>query len=241
MFIFSQEDIMIKTHSHTTSVSDITQQLENFIISGKFKPGDRLPSEPDLAAMLDVKRSTLRASLKELEKSGLLKTVRGPKGGRFVSDSTSQVAGDMFRLLVQLKKVTLDELIEARIINESATAALAAERRSEEMLLRMKQMLIVMEQNIDNKSIFMDINYDFHHIIARESGNIVLAITLQALREAIFKFFEPIPISDEIFNVGLGQHKKILAAIESKNSELAKNLMVEHIKEFQLRTTKHFP
>ncbi|MBS4025967.1 MAG: FadR family transcriptional regulator [Clostridia bacterium] len=231
---------MIKNHSHATSVSDATQLLENFIISGKCRPGDRLPSEPVLAAMLNVKRSTLRESLKELEKSGLLKTVRGPKGGRFLSDSTTKVAGDMFRLLFQLKKVTLAELIEARIITESATAALAAERRSEEMLLRMKQMLIVMEQNINNKSIFMDINYDLHHLIAQESGNIVLAITLQALREAIFKFFEPIPISDEIFYIGLEQHKKISTAIETKNSELARSLMVEHIKDFQLKTTKHF-
>jgi GntR family transcriptional repressor for pyruvate dehydrogenase complex len=232
---------MVKTYLQEATTTDVTKQLENFIINGKFKPGDRLPSEPKLAAMFNVKRSALRHSLKELEHSGLLKTVRGPKGGRFVSDSTGQVAGELFRFLFQLKKVTLQELIEARIINESATAALAAERRSEEMLLRMKQLVVVMEQNIDNKSIFVDINYDFHHLIARASGNIVLVITLQALREAIFKYFEPIPVSDEIFNVGLAQHKKIFAAIENKDPKLAKELMIEHIDEFRIRTTRHFP
>lgn len=63
----------------------IAEWLKSEISSGRLAPGDRLPSEVDLAAALGVSRMTLRAGLAPLERSGLVRREHGRKGGTFIA------------------------------------------------------------------------------------------------------------------------------------------------------------
>lgn len=230
---------MFKPYRHSTAADYVTKQIENLIIEEKFKPGDRLPNETMLGESLGVGRSTVRESLRELERMGLIKTVRGAKGGHYISEVGGQVAGDTLRLLLQLKKVTLEELLEARKINESSAAALAAERRNQQDLSDLFQTLEIMERDLDSKSSFVKVNYDFHHIVTRSSKNGVIVVTLQALKDLIYKYFEPIPAGTDGFKVALQQHRAIYDAIEHQDAAAARMLMVQHLEEFGVRAAKY--
>ena len=63
---------------------EVCEQVRNQIASGALKPGDKLPSERDLALQFDISRSAIREALRNLEFAGLVRLQKGVKGGSFV-------------------------------------------------------------------------------------------------------------------------------------------------------------
>ncbi|MFI5428893.1 winged helix-turn-helix domain-containing protein [Aeromicrobium sp. UC242_57] len=94
---------------------------------GQFRPGDRLPSERDLAEMLDVSRTTVRAAVAVLEHEGRLSVRRGRGGGFLVLEPSFDPAEA--RRQFRKDRVAVRHAFEFRIVVESGAARLAAERR----------------------------------------------------------------------------------------------------------------
>ena len=67
------------------SADAVVQQIEELILNGVLRPGDRLPPERELASEIDISRPVLREALKLLEERGLLTSRQG--GGTFVADA----------------------------------------------------------------------------------------------------------------------------------------------------------
>ena len=78
----------------------LVEQLKIYIISGKLKLGDRLPSVRDLALQTKVNPNTMQKALAELEELGLIYTER--TNGKFVTDNK--------KLIDKYKKQYADEL-----------------------------------------------------------------------------------------------------------------------------------
>src|SRR5215469_12161772 len=70
----------------TTVHGQIEEWLSEAIATGRLAPGDRLPTEQDLAAWLGVSRMTLRHALAELAQRGLVIRTVGRSGGTFVAE-----------------------------------------------------------------------------------------------------------------------------------------------------------
>src|SRR5262245_36778413 len=72
----------------------VSEQLRELVLSGWLKAGERLPSEPELAAQFGTSRSTVREAIRILAADGLLTTVRGVNGGSFATPPTPARVGD---------------------------------------------------------------------------------------------------------------------------------------------------
>lgn len=116
----------------------LADDLRAQITSGQLRPGDRLPTEPELCARSGVSRSTVREALRLLASQHLIVTTRGVTGGSFVSHPSPDQLADSFstgvRLLLTAAQVPTAELIEVREIFDVPAAELAARRRTEEDL-----------------------------------------------------------------------------------------------------------
>lgn len=113
-------------------VDEVLEQLQHKIFSGKYQVGDQLPTEPQLMEELGVGRSTLREAVKILVHANILEVKQG-KGTRIKSLNFTE---DSFE--ARLKNADIDHINEARKMLDLQVAILAANRRTEEDLLKMK-------------------------------------------------------------------------------------------------------
>ena len=79
------------------------------------KPGDKLPPERDLAQQLGVSRNVLREALRSLEMAGVLRLMKGVKGGAFIQEGDTSRMNDVMRDMLSLGTISVRELSEARV------------------------------------------------------------------------------------------------------------------------------
>lgn len=146
---------------------EVMNDLVEKIRSGVYKTGDKLPTEPVIMAEQGVSRTVVREAISRLQAAGFAETRHGV--GTFVLPLPPPPAA-LDRATV---KTILDvlEMLELRISVETEAAALAAQRRSEENLVRMRQALDAFEEGIDTGERSVEADFQFHLQIALATGN----------------------------------------------------------------------
>lgn len=116
----------------------LADELREQIVSGRLRPGERLPTEPQLCVRSGLSRSTVREALRLLSSQHLIVTTRGVSGGSFVAEPSAAQLGDSLATAMQVLRsgmvVRGEHFLEIRELIEVPGAALAARRRTEEDL-----------------------------------------------------------------------------------------------------------
>lgn len=94
---------------------EVSLKIKTLIFDGILKPGDKLPSETDLALQFNVGRQTIREALRILELSGFITVHRGGSGGPIIKDTISNTISALFLDAFRMKKISLAELTVARL------------------------------------------------------------------------------------------------------------------------------
>jgi len=218
-----------------TSLSDeIVHQITDLISRQVLKPGERLPSERELCKKFGVGRTSLREALRSLAVMGILDGRVGE--GTFVSHSNSKYLAKTLQwgLLLDHKKV--QDLIEIRLMLESQTAFLAAQRAEEPNLQEIEQAIAGMAEYLDEPQKYLDFDLRFHLAIARATQNSILfsllSLTRGYLQEWIKKSLGAGPQSPKIgarAKLSIKEHKQILGQLRKGHSEGARRAMTSHI------------
>jgi GntR family transcriptional repressor for pyruvate dehydrogenase complex len=208
----------------------IVQQVEESILKGQLRPGDQLPAERDLAQRFGVSRTAVREAVKTLREKGLVEPYSGR--GTFVTNGNSQAIRQSLDLMIRINpQEGSANLAELRLVLEPEIAGLAAERIEEQLLSTMRDAVRVMDRNVHDPDAYVEADLDFHLALAEAAGNPLILSLLDSivglLREQ----------RSRIFNVDGGpqrgqfHHKRILAAIEKRDSEKARETMRAHLKQ----------
>ena len=112
--------------------SAIVDQVRSMIAGGELSPGDRLPSERELADQFGVSRVTVRDALRSLEAAGLLDIRVGATGGAFLRVPSNAVAARGMSDMLLMSALTPEQVAEARLMLESNTVLLAVHRATGE-------------------------------------------------------------------------------------------------------------
>lgn len=165
------------------AVDEITAQIRERISSGEFRPGNRLPSQRDLAEQFQVSRNTVREAIASLEDIGLVTVTRGATGGAFVSLGTSSGIVTSLSDLFSIGVITPQNLREARAIVGKAAAELAAERATDLDIALLQDIVdrasaYAAKGDIAQRS---EANFRFHIELARISGNPILEYLTDAV------------------------------------------------------------
>ncbi len=214
----------------TSLIDNIVLEIRDKIVAGKFKEGDMLPSQDELARDLGVSRASLREALNRLALMGLIEAKHG--SGTFVKMTTPADVMNSLASLLVMDKASAAELLQARFHIEPVVAALAAEHAGKEDIDRIRLQLEGMASEFDRGNLENFISRDvlFHIYISKASKNRVLAKVLGIIREIlhqfIVKYFEKEPSS---VSTAIAYHREIYKAIEQHDPGAARKHMEDHI------------
>ena len=208
----------------------IVQQIEESIVKGDLKPGDQLPAERELALRFGVSRTAVREAVKALREKGLVEAYSGR--GTFITDGTSQAVRQSLDLMVKIGQGDgSSHLAEVRAILEPEIAALAASRIQEPELATMREAVALMDRAGQDPDAYIEADLDFHLALAEGAANPLILSLLDSivglLREQRLRIFR-VPGGPERGQI---YHKKILEAVEKRDSEKARQAMREHLEQ----------
>ena len=208
------------------------RKIEGLILSGDLAPGERLPSERDLAVRLGVSRPVLHQAIVALDAKGLVRIE--PRHGVFVCDFKRDGSMALLMTLMQhddgvYQPHLLSSLIQARLHIETETARLAAINRTQADLIEF-QSLLTERQRIPRDDIPALVDYDFniHQLIAAASGNLMYALILNSLKQvhtnlagAFYRVFAEGQVAEEL----VAFHQTLYQAIADQIPEQAAQIM----------------
>lgn len=212
----------------------IADKLAARISAGELPPGSRLPAERELAQSYDVSRQTVREALIALEVSGLVE-IR-PGSGIYVQKVAEKGRGLKSSIVADDAPGPL-EIMEARLLLEGEAAALAAERISNEELLKLKAYLQQMTLLVHSQKSSEAEAFDgkFHQLIASATRNSALQSMIEwlwQLRESseLSRLFAR-KIQQQVAGPNIAAHEKIYQCLSRRDAEGARAAMQAHINE----------
>ena len=148
---------------------EVTQHLLKYLLSGHFSPGDRIPSERQLAQALQVGRAGVREAIKSLDLLGLIAVRQGD--GTYLAHSVASLLPEVIEWGLLLGERQVEDLIEARTNLEAFNATLAARRGKPEDVDELWKRLEAMRNAGPDLAAFVQADIDFHLHVAKMSGN----------------------------------------------------------------------
>jgi GntR family transcriptional regulator, transcriptional repressor for pyruvate dehydrogenase complex len=199
------------------------------IRSCSLRPGDKLPTETEIARQDGVSRTVVREAISRLQAGGLVETYHGI--GTFVIEPVNSLKLDIDpATMVTIRDVMA--MLELRISLEAEAAGLAAARRSEEHLAEMRRALATFEANIEDSGATIKPDFDFHLQVAYAADNRYFADIWSRLGTATIPRtrvdLAPSNRTDYLRTVHR-QHEDIYRAILARDPETARMLMRLHL------------
>src|ERR671922_2382716 len=153
------------------SVSEqVADAIRAYMQSEGLKPGDRLGREEDLARRFGVSRPTLREALRLLSSSHLVRASKGPGGGIFVAATPEEGIGRTVSAsvasMLEAQSITMDELLETRMLFEVPLVGLAAQRAGDEDVARLHALLAEAERRAGDAQAVGEIDERLHRLIS---------------------------------------------------------------------------
>ena len=218
--------------SATKAYERIAERLRERVIVGDLQPGERLPNESALATDFGVSRATVREALRVLAAQNLIRTAKGAGGGSYVTlpsvDGVSAFVQSSITMLADADNVTLEELLEARELLEVPAARLAAQRRSEEELERLREAIPDEPLRLGKERQFV-YNQDFHLAVIDGSRNALLTIAAAPVFAVLQRNLARSKLGIRFHRTINEHHRGIAAAIEAGDVDQAGDEMYGHL------------
>lgn len=208
----------------------VAKQIERLILK-KLQPGDKLPSERELAETLRVSRSSIRDAIRSLELMGMVEPRQG--AGTIVREISSASLVHPLANALKRKEELIGELLDFRLMLEPQLASRAANRVSPDDLSEMEEILDRQEKKLRLAESTIREDSEFHYAIALASGNSVVLKVLDTLMDLLRESRERSLQVDGRPQKSLAGHRRILAALKRHDADGAKAAMRRHIQDVQ--------
>ena len=208
---------------------EVAKQIERLILK-KLKPGDKLPSERELAEMLRVSRSSIRDAIRGLELMGLVEPRQG--AGTIVRETSAELLVNPFANALKHRREMVTELLDFRKMLEPPLAARAATHASADEISEMEDILQRQEKAQGHGPAIAE-DAEFHYSIALASGNSVVLKVIDTLMDLLRDTREQSLQVEGRAEKSLAGHRRILSAIKRHDAEAAKAAMRRHIEDVE--------
>jgi DNA-binding FadR family transcriptional regulator len=217
----------LKIKSVKAPPENLSHRILALIKEQQLKPGDKLPPERELSAILQVSRPSLREALRALKQVNLIENRQG--SGTFVASLRPEKLVEHLDIEFELDDSTYANLLQARIILEAGMVALAAKNISDNEIKEMEKCLIEAKSVLGDTEAFMAWDIDLHRRIMEASGNRIIQVFMQLIdRISIYSRRR----TGDTVNVrlqALKDHKKIVMSLKERDEDKARQAMIEHL------------
>ena len=224
----------VRTHNFTIVRAKLSEQiadrLEDVILNEELEDQAKLPSEQVLADNFNVSKNVVRESLNILKERGLVESRNGT--GNFVTRPKADNLSDVMSRMIVLDNIDYKQIYDTRMVLETSACKRAADQISEKELEELEQL----QKKLMDKTLSVqerrETDLDFHIMIARASGNHLLAMLIQAMRNIIqdAMFLEKNLENWSSVDEAMEYHSKILNALSEHDASTAEEEMHEHLK-----------
>lgn len=213
---------------HNRIHEEIVHQIEEMILQQEFQPGDKLPSERNLAKLLGVSRTVIRQALAILKEKDLVDVRVGD--GTYASYGTPvSVVAPLAKLLTEERKRIVDP-VEARYLLEPQIARLAAERASKQDIEELEQLFTAhITKLVKEKFLPVELDTAFHRRIAETTGNSVLVNVLESTFVYVQESRSVSLSNKDSLKLSLEGHRQIVEGIRQKDGGMAYKAMQQHL------------
>lgn len=213
----------------------VVEHIKELLSSGQLKPGDKLPSERELAELMNVSRPTIREAFKILSAMGLLNIRQGH--GVFVADQSARL--DNLASFLFVHTDTIHELFEVRKMIETESAANAAKRGTSDFLEQIYETTrncydqVIVHQSFDSKEerdkFLSESDQQFHLTVAEAAGNEVVVRVMTNLIDLLRETrLQSMKIPGRV-EQSLKEHMLIAEALKERDAALARQRMFDHL------------
>jgi len=203
--------------SLTDEIADIIRER---ILNGRYSIGEKIIEAP-LANELSVSRTPIRQAFKKLESEGLVENI--PNRGSFAKGFT---------------KRDIQDIYEVRKVLEALAIEWAAERISEEDILKLEEIVELMEFYTIKKNFekIMEVNKTFHEIIYKATESRFMAQILKSYQDYVEQARRTTVFEEEYLIGILNEHKGILNAVKKRDTKESTKLINQHLENSKKRT-----
>jgi len=228
---------MYKVIQASRLYEQIVQQIEESVVGGTLKDGDKLPAERELALQFGVSRTAVREAIKALQEKGLVEAQ--PGRGTFITRNTSNPIRQSIDRILRGDPITGTAwLVEFREILEPEIAAMAAARANAESVATLREAFLAMEGALQDGDAYIEADLDFHLELAEAVANPLILSLIDSVVAMLRDH------RTHTFHVkggparGQFHHKRILEAVERRDSQGAREAMHAHMRQVREDTDK---
>ena len=226
-------NLLFKPLKERRTFKEIANQIRQMINSRALKPGDKLPSESELAAQFRTGRLSVREALRMLEQAGLIVVKQGSTGGSYVRELDSAVAVESFIDLMWQGDVGIGHLTDARVAIENLVLRKAFDNMTEESLAILDASVRDLEDLLSSPN---QTEYpvdptltDFHMLLANATGNPIFPIILKVLLEMTMRVMKPARVGVDRLREHANSHRAVVTALKNDDLAGALHAMEEHM------------
>ena len=230
------EEVLSPVEKNVKISQKIVEQIKEIIMSGKLQPGDRLPTEKELASRLKVSRPTLREALTVLEAIGLIE-VR-PREGSIIKSIVPQSIQEPIQGMIEVDPSKVLELFEVRKKIDSEGAAMAAERATGQELEKIKSCAEELERKVKEEGSILELGpsklyQKTFFTIADATHNSIYAHFMKSiwtmLDGAIPYSRQKLLTVPKVSSRLIKQYRAIVEAVTSRHPAKARRAVIKHL------------
>jgi len=213
------------------------RQIADKIRAGELHVGDRLPSERDLAAQMQISRPTVREAVKELAEAGVLEVRRGQTGGIFIRSEL--VPRDLLKAGWDVRVSEVAGVLEARRLLEPRVAQLAAVHAGEEDFAAMQKTidrqaeLAGKPDFLRHEDLFLQLDLSFHLAMAKSTGNSTVVSLMRSLFRRLELARDMAMHAPTVPEWTIDVHNRTLEALRSSDFDRIDEVMDEHLAQLE--------
>lgn len=209
----------------------VVETIKKLLITKKLLPGDKLPSEVDLAQSLGVSRGSIREAMKELSVYGIVTIRHGD--GTYISESTSDVLFDplLFQMIINYE--TFQELLELREALELSIIRLAIKHAKDSQIAELENAYSFMIEKTNEGSykdeIIIEAESKFHTALGKATGNKLFQTVYGFILDLFIQNISKADSDEKFEKEALGCHRAIIDSIIKRDIESGEKAIKESV------------
>lgn len=208
---------------------DFCERIHARLASGELKPGDKLPSERDLAESAGISRAAVREALRSLERGGVIELRRGIKGGTYVRQASPTQVTQSLNDMLSVGGVSIASLTASRAIVQDAVVRLACVHGTDADFDRLEESIrltarLTREGRLEERRVQL---LEFYRLLGCATQNEVMVMLVQSLTDIVLQLMARHDVPPR---AGTSRsHRQIVQALRERDAERAAALMAEHL------------
>ena len=213
--------------SRVNLYEQIADRLEEWILANGFEEQEKLPSEQSLADEFSVSRNVIREALKLLKERGLVESRNGT--GSYITKPEATNLSDVISRMVAMDNISYKAIYDVRIILETAACKKAASMVTDQQLAQMEELLEKLKDRNISVQERRELDFAFHEAIARATGNPLLEILVQTMKNVFIDMIEKGIFIEGGIDDAIMRHANILNALKEHDTIMAEDAMYDHL------------